>query len=75
MALPKAMEDRIVELEVIDTQIAATETALAALPATPLEADLPDIVTIISDLTVSVKDLGTTLTAFINLIKTVRVNQ
>jgi hypothetical protein len=75
MPLPRQFKQHLDQLDETESAIGDVQTALDALPATPLEADLPDIVQIVADLKTITSDLNTTLAAFINLIKTVRVNQ
>lgn len=76
MPLPRELET--VEGDVNDisnTALPALQTAIAALPATPLEADLPDIVQIVADLKSIVDTLATATSTFISVTKRVRINQ
>lgn len=75
MALPRDFEFRVTELETISSDLTAIDTAIAALPATPVEADLPDIVAIIVNIHAATNTLNTTLTEFIKLLRKVRIGQ
>jgi hypothetical protein len=60
MALPS--------FEAVETELESIQTAIDALPGTPLEADLPDIVAVVASLQAIV-------TTIVSTIKSVRINQ
>lgn len=61
--------------EEIAVQLEGVSTAIAALPATPLEADLPDIVQIVANLTTQAEALQSIVTQILSVISTTRINQ
>ena len=75
MPLPK--EGRLTRQEIIDmeTELAAVDVKLAALPATPVEADLPDIVEIVADIQVVATSLRSAMETMANILATTRINQ
>ena len=75
MALPREITDGIVELETYQADIDSVQTAIDALPATPLEADLPDIVAIIASLKTVTENMNSTLKTALSVINKVRINQ
>lgn len=75
MALPYEFEVVASDVNANLLAIVGIQTAIDALPATPLEADLPDIVQIVKDLKDATESLATNLSTFVELIKKVRVNQ
>lgn len=75
MPLPKAIAEAQSDLVTLEGNITAIEGAITALPATPLEADLPDIVAIITDLQAAANTLNSTVAAALEAIGRVRINQ
>lgn len=75
MPLPHRSLELLADAEVIDTELAAVSTAIAALPATPLEADLPDIVQIVNDLNSAAQSLQVIVAQILGVLSTTRVNQ
>lgn len=61
--------------EEIVTDLEAIGTALDALPATPLEADLPDIVQIVKDLKNTSTAIQTIVTQVLGILSTTRIQQ
>lgn len=61
--------------EEILTGLEGVNTALAALPETPLEADLPDIVQIVADLNTQATALQGIVVQVLAVLSTTRVNQ
>lgn len=75
MPLPEAAKEIPADIAAVQTSIDAVDTAIAGLPATPLEADLPDIVQIISDLSAAATSLRTVVDSIATILATTRVNQ
>lgn len=75
MPLPSLVYGLQADAEVIETNLAAVTTAIAALPATPLEADLPDIVQIVADLNSAAESLRVVVASILTILSTTRVNQ
>lgn len=75
--MPLPQTARMLESDVteVGTQLTAVATALSALPATPLEADLPDIVQIVADLGTSAEALQSIVAQILTVLSTTRVNQ
>lgn len=74
MPLP-SVETFQADAEVVATDLAAVTTAIAALPATPLEADLPDIVQIVADLSTAAAALQGIVSQILVVLSTTRVSQ
>lgn len=74
MPLPEKLRNVTQELIVVENDLTATQTAIDALPATPLEADLPDIVAIVASLKSITDGLLTQVQEFISLVSKTRVN-
>lgn len=75
MALPRSAKELAAELETVGTSITAVDNAIAALPATPLEADLPDIVQVVADLSAATASLKTIVDTVAVILSTTRINQ
>lgn len=74
MPLP-SLDQSITEVGDVGTSLAGVTTAIAALPATPLEADLPDIVKIVADLNTAAITLQGVVSQVLTVLSTTRVNQ
>lgn len=74
MPIP-SLDDTIIQVDEVSTDLGAVTTALAALPATPLEADLPDIVAIVSDLNSAATSLQAVVASMLTVLSTTRINQ
>lgn len=74
MPISQGVEEVYGEVIALNGSLTDVQTALDALPATPVEADLPDIVSVVKAL----KDITASLTAqtaaFIAAVKTTRIN-
>lgn len=75
MPLPILATDLINEAETVSTNLAAVSTAITALPATPLEADLPDIVQIVADLNTAAQALQVIVAQILTILSTTRISQ
>lgn len=75
MPMPKSVSELHDQLADVQTQVEAVDTALAALPGTPLEADLPDIVQIVADLTSTTTALKSIVDTIATVIATTRMSQ
>lgn len=75
MPLPIKSVDLQNETVTIGNDLTAVDTAIAALPATPLEADLPDIVQIVADLNTAAQALRGVVAEILSILTTTRVNQ
>lgn len=74
MPLP-SLDNPIADTEAVGTELEAIATAVAALPATPLEADLPDIVQIVADLGTAAASLQIIVSQILTVLSTTRINQ
>jgi len=74
MPLP-SVDDIITDVEAVNTGLTDVAAALAALPATPLEADLPDIVQIVADLNTAAANLQAVVAQVLTVLSTTRINQ
>lgn len=74
MPIP-SLETSIDNAADVATELSAINTAIAALPATPLEADLPDIVQIVDDLNNAATALQGIVTQILTTISTTRIGQ
>lgn len=75
MPLPEAARSLEPDLIVVQGQLEAVATSIAALPATPVEADLPDIVQVVADLADTAAALKVVVDTIANVLATTRVNQ
>lgn len=75
MPLPESARDLPTDVAAVGVELAAVDTALAGLPGTPLEADLPDIVQIVADLSTASTNLQAIVTTITNILSTTRINQ
>lgn len=75
MPIPKEARTLIDDVADIETAVTAVDTAIAALPATPLEADLPDIVQIVADISAVAASLRAAVATLTSIVATVRINQ
>lgn len=75
MPLPNLALDLIIEAETVSTNLEAVSTAIAALPPTPLEADLPDIVQIVADINVAATGLQAIVAQILTILSTTRISQ
>jgi hypothetical protein len=75
MPLPEAANDLPSVTAAIEATLGVVETGLAALPATPVEADLPDIVQIVADLHAAASELRAAMATVATILSTTRVNQ
>lgn len=74
MPLP-SLDDTISDATTVGTDLGAITTAIAALPATPHEADLPAIVTIVADLNTAALAFQSIVTQILTSLSTTRINQ
>lgn len=74
MPIP-SLDDPIAEAATLSTEFTAIAAAIAALPATPLEADLPDIVSIVADLNTSTQTMRAIVAQVLTIISTTRISQ
>lgn len=74
MPLP-SLDVPIDQVDDLNTSLGAITAAIAALPATPREVDLPDIVKIVADLTAAAGSLQTIVAQVLIVLSTTRVNQ
>ena len=70
-----SLDDPITDAETVSTNLTAVSAAIAALPATPLEADLPDIVQIVADLNTAAQAMQVIVAQVLTMISTTRVSQ
>jgi hypothetical protein len=75
MPLPTSARDLVDDAQVISNDLTAISAAIAALPATPLEADLPDIVQIVADLNSAATAMQGIVAEVLTVLSTTRVNQ
>lgn len=75
MPLPFLATTLINEAETVGTNLEAVSTAIAALPATPLEADLPDIVQVVTDLNTAAQTLQGIVAQILTILSTTRISQ
>lgn len=74
MPIPN-LEATIADAETVATDLTAVATAIAALPATPVEADLPDIVQIVADLNMATQTVQSVVAQVLAVISTTRIGQ
>jgi predicted trehalose synthase len=74
MPLP-SVGDFQTDAEAVGTDLAAVSVAIAGLPATPLEADLPDIVQIVADLSTAAAALQDVVSQILGVLSTTRISQ
>lgn len=75
MALPQATKELPNEVAAVDAELADIDTAIAALPATPVEADLPDIVNIVVAIKAASTNLNSIMNTIVTVLSTTRINQ
>lgn len=75
MALPESARDLPDQVTSVGNELADISTAIEALPPTPVEADLPDIVQIVADLTATTSSLQAICTTVATILSTTRINQ
>lgn len=75
MPTPRALLDADATLTTAASDLSDVASAIAALPSTPLEADLPDIVAIVASLNTITTTLNETVGTALNAIAKVRINQ
>ena len=75
MPMPISASELIADAETLNTDLTAISTAIAALPGTPLEADLPDIVQIVADLNTAAQAMQAIVAQVLTVISTTRINQ
>lgn len=75
MPIPTSASELSADAETVSTGLSAISDAIAALPATPLEADLPDIVQIVADLATSAAALQAIVDSLITILATTRIKQ
>lgn len=75
MALSREFLTVETQLSETGTELGNINSSIAALPATPVEADLPDIVAIVASLSETATTLNTLVKDITNLVRTTRINQ
>lgn len=75
MPLSILARELVTEAETLNTDLTSISAAIAALPNPPLEADLPDIVQIVSDLNTAATTMQGIVTQTLIVISTTRINQ
>lgn len=75
MPLPREARELETNLDSVQSQMEGVATSIAALPATPLEADLPDIVQVVADLADTAAALKVVVDTIANVLATTRINQ
>lgn len=73
--MPLPRNDFDIALGDISGELTDLDTAISALPATPVEADLPDIVQIVADLRTTTANLKAVVDSVAVVLKTTRINQ
>lgn len=74
MPIP-SLDTPITDVDQAGVDLGAITTALAALPGTPLEADLPDIVAIVASLNAVAATLQGVVSQVLTVLSTTRVGQ
>lgn len=69
-----ALEDPIADADAVASDLTTITAALDALPATPLEADLPDIVQIVTDLNGAAVAMQAIVAQILTTLSTTRIN-
>lgn len=75
MPTPLTFSQAETDLAVLGSDLSNISAAIAALPATPLEADLPNIVAIVSSLNTAATTLSNTVANITSAIARTRINQ
>jgi hypothetical protein len=75
MPLPYAAQELPADLVEAGTLISTAEATIAALPGTPVEADLPDIVQAITDLSAAITAIKGVADTMATILATTRINQ
>lgn len=75
MPLPEAARDLPVSLAEAQAMLDAIDTSIAALPPVPVEADLPDIVQVVADVSAAVASLKAIVDTIATILGTTRINQ
>lgn len=74
MPIPISAGELIADAEALSTDLDAVSAAISALPATPLEADLPDIVQIVADINTAAQTMQAIVASVLTIISTTRIN-
>ena len=74
MPLPRQLETISGDVRAVQDDLDTVQASIDALPATPLEADLPAIVDVVKALREITATLATSTEGFIEVVKTTRIN-